>query len=85
LRAWESGTGPEAQAQIDASAVKVDIAAHHAPRRLELQRKLESCFMLRTGTPSVTDRAWYPPDVAEPWHKAHARARIQARTISPAR
>jgi len=44
-----------------------------------------SCFMLRTGTPSVTDRAWYPPDVAEPWREAHARARIQARTISPAR
>jgi len=41
LRAWESRTGPEAQAQIDSSAFEVDIAAEHAPRRLELQRELE--------------------------------------------
>jgi len=25
----------------------------------------KSCFMLRTGMPSVTDRAWYPPDSRE--------------------
>jgi hypothetical protein len=41
VRAWESRTGPEAQAQLDSSACEVKIAAHHAPRRLELQRKLE--------------------------------------------
>jgi hypothetical protein len=41
LRAWESRTGPEAQAQIDSSAREVEIAIHHAPRRLELERKLE--------------------------------------------
>jgi len=26
----------------------------------------KSCFMLRTGTPSVNDRAWYPPGIGEP-------------------
>jgi hypothetical protein len=26
----------------------------------------KSCFMLRTGTPSVNDRAWYPSDIREP-------------------
>ena len=41
LWAWESRTGPGAQTQIDTSAFEVDIAAHHAPRRLKLQRKLE--------------------------------------------
>jgi hypothetical protein len=41
LRARESRTGPEAEAQIDPAACEVEIAAHHAPRRLELQRKLE--------------------------------------------
>ena len=41
----------------------------------------KSCFMLRTGTPSVNDRAWYPPDIGEPGHEAHARARMQARVI----
>ena len=41
LWAWESRTGPRAQTQIDTSAFEVDIAAHHAPRRLKLQRKLE--------------------------------------------
>jgi hypothetical protein len=41
LWAWESRTGPGAQTQIDSSAFEIDIAAHHAPRRLKLQRKLE--------------------------------------------
>jgi hypothetical protein len=41
LRARKSRTGPEPEAQIDSSACEVEIAAHHAPRRLELQRKLE--------------------------------------------
>jgi hypothetical protein len=41
LRAWESRIGPEAQAQIDSLAFEIDIATHYAPRRLELQRKLE--------------------------------------------
>jgi hypothetical protein len=41
LWAWESRTCPGAQTQIDSSAFEVDIAAHHAPRRLKLQRKLE--------------------------------------------
>jgi hypothetical protein len=41
LRAWESRAAPKAQAQIDSSAFGVDIALHHAPWRLELQRKLE--------------------------------------------
>ena len=39
LRAGEPRTGPETHAQIDSSACEVEIAAHHAPRRLELQRK----------------------------------------------
>jgi hypothetical protein len=38
--------------------------------------------MLRTGTPSVNARAWYPPDIGEPGREAHARARMQARAIS---
>ena len=29
------------QAHVDSSAFEVEIATHHAPRRLELQRKLE--------------------------------------------
>lgn len=33
--------GPGAQAQIDSSSFEVDIAAHHAPRRLKLHGKLE--------------------------------------------
>ena len=33
--------------------------------------------MLRTGTPSVNDRAWYPPDIGEPGREANARARMQ--------
>ena len=37
----------------------------------------KSCFMLRTGTPSVIDRAWYPPDIGEPGREAHAPARMQ--------
>ena len=41
LWAWESRTCPGAEMQIDSSAFEVDIAAHHAPRRLKLQRKLE--------------------------------------------
>ena len=41
LRAWESRAGPEAQAQINPSAFEVEIAAHHVPRRLKLQGKLE--------------------------------------------
>ena len=40
LRAGEPRTGPETHAQIDSSPCEVEIAAHHAPRRLELQRKL---------------------------------------------
>jgi len=38
VRLWDPA---KAQAQIDSSAFEVEIAAHHAPRRLELQRKLE--------------------------------------------
>jgi hypothetical protein len=40
-----------------------------------------SCFMLRTGTPSVIDRAWYPPDTGEPGYEARARARMPVRAI----
>jgi len=35
----------------------------------------KSCFMLRTGTPSVNNRAWYPPDIGEPGRGPHAPAR----------
>jgi hypothetical protein len=38
--------------------------------------------MLRTGTPSVNDRAWYPPDIGDPGREANARARMQTRAIS---
>jgi hypothetical protein len=31
--------------------------------------------MLRTGTPSVNNRAWYPPDIGEPGRGPHAPAR----------
>ena len=40
----------------------------------------KSCFMLRTGTPSVNDRAWYPPDIGEPGAKqTHVRRCRRAR------
>jgi hypothetical protein len=84
LRASESRTGAEAQAQIDSSACEVEIAAHHAPRRLELQRKLEELLHApdrhavgqRPGMVSARHR--------RARHEAHACARMQARAISVA-
>jgi len=71
LRAWESRTGPEAQAQIDSSAFEVDIAAEHAPRRLELQRELEELLHAPDRDASVNDRAWYPPGSGELRREPH--------------
>ena len=63
---WESPTGPEAQAQIDSLAFEVDVATHHAPRRLKLQRKLEQLLHAPDRHAVGQHQAWYPPDSGEP-------------------
>jgi hypothetical protein len=65
LRARESRTGPEAKSQIDSLAFEVKLATHHAPRRLELQRKLEQLLRAPDRHAVGQHRAWYPPDGGE--------------------
>ena len=81
LWAWESRTCPGAETQIDSSAFEVDIAAHHAPRRLKLQRKLEELL----HAPDRDAVGHRPGMVSARPRRAvanrYARARITARAI----
>jgi hypothetical protein len=70
--------------QIHSSALEVDIAAHHAPRRLKLQRKLEELFHApdrdavghRPGIVSARQRR-----AQSRTENRYGRARITARAI----
>jgi hypothetical protein len=96
VRAWESRSGPEAQAQIDSSAFEVQVAAHHSPRRLELQRKLEELLHAphrhsvghdgHRSRPTLARRGSFPhirgPRLNKPWRFGATLDLLQGRRAS---